>query len=97
LINSCETEEPVQSVAASEKTKGRLDVKPAGGRYAKLVALFDTEEVGSVLRVGAKSNFLRNVIERVVEAFITKAQAQQRRELFTTQAAPNTIVSWRSP
>lgn len=32
-----------------------------------LVALFDTEEIGSVLRVGAKSDFLKSVIERVVE------------------------------
>lgn len=45
------------------------------GRYAKLVALFDTEEVGSVLRVGAKSNFLRSVVERVTEAFVIKAAA----------------------
>lgn len=34
----------------------------------KLVALFDDEEIGSLLRQGAKGNFLPSVIERAVEA-----------------------------
>jgi aminopeptidase I len=34
----------------------------------KLVALFDDEEIGSLLRQGAKGNFLPSVIERTVEA-----------------------------
>lgn len=34
----------------------------------KLVALFDDEEIGSLLRQGAKGNFLPSVIERLVEA-----------------------------
>lgn len=33
-----------------------------------LVALFDTEEIGSGLRQGAKGNFMQTVIERVIEA-----------------------------
>ncbi|KAF5133180.1 Vacuolar aminopeptidase 1 [Metarhizium anisopliae] len=36
--------------------------------YIKLVALFDDEEIGSLLRQGARSNFLPIVIERTVEA-----------------------------
>ncbi|KAJ6438350.1 aspartyl aminopeptidase [Purpureocillium lavendulum] len=36
--------------------------------YIKLVALFDDEEIGSLLRQGAKSNFLPQVVERAVEA-----------------------------
>jgi aminopeptidase I len=36
--------------------------------YIKLVALFDDEEIGSLLRQGARSNFLPTVIERAVEA-----------------------------
>ncbi|KAL5614561.1 hypothetical protein BROUX41_004664 [Berkeleyomyces rouxiae] len=36
--------------------------------YIKLVALFDDEEIGSLLRQGAKGNFLPMVIERSVEA-----------------------------
>lgn len=34
----------------------------------KLVALFDDEEIGSLLRQGAKGNFLSSVIERTVES-----------------------------
>ncbi|KAF7550063.1 hypothetical protein G7Z17_g5978 [Cylindrodendrum hubeiense] len=34
----------------------------------KLVALFDDEEIGSLLRQGARGNFLPNIIERTVEA-----------------------------
>ena len=36
--------------------------------YIKLVALFDDEEIGSLLRQGAKGNFLPLVVERTVEA-----------------------------
>ncbi|KAI0122934.1 aminopeptidase I zinc metalloprotease-domain-containing protein [Xylariales sp. AK1849] len=39
----------------------------------KMVALFDDEEIGSLLRQGAKGNFLPLVIERSVEALSEKA------------------------
>ncbi|CAN8095145.1 unnamed protein product [Discula destructiva] len=39
----------------------------------KLVALFDDEEIGSLLRQGAKGNFLPSVVERTVEALTGKA------------------------
>lgn len=35
----------------------------------KLVALFDDEEIGSLLRQGARGNFLPNTIERIAETF----------------------------
>jgi aminopeptidase I len=35
----------------------------------KLVGMFDDEEVGSLLRQGARSNYLSSVIERITEAF----------------------------
>jgi len=37
----------------------------------KLVVLYDDEEIGSLLRQGAKGNFLPSVIERVAEALST--------------------------
>ncbi|KHO01435.1 vacuolar aspartyl aminopeptidase Lap4 [Metarhizium album ARSEF 1941] len=43
------------------------DNNPTDG-HIKLVALFDDEEIGSLLRQGARSNFLPIVIERTVEA-----------------------------
>lgn len=39
----------------------------------KLVALFDDEEIGSLLRQGARGNFLPSVIERTVEALSADA------------------------
>lgn len=36
--------------------------------YVKLVALFDDEEIGSLLRQGARGNFLPITIERIVES-----------------------------
>ena len=39
----------------------------------KLVALFDDEEIGSLLRQGARGNFLPSVVERTVEALSAKA------------------------
>lgn len=47
------------------------DAESDGG--IKLVALFDDEEIGSLLRQGAKGNFLPSVIERSVEALSSKA------------------------
>lgn len=37
-------------------------------KYIKLVALFDDEEIGSLLRQGARGNFLPLVVERAVES-----------------------------
>ena len=35
----------------------------------KMVGMFDDEEIGSLLRQGARSNFMGNIIERITEAF----------------------------
>ncbi|KAI1982264.1 vacuolar aminopeptidase 1 [Ophidiomyces ophidiicola] len=35
----------------------------------KMVGMFDDEEIGSLLRQGARSNYMSSVIERIVEAF----------------------------
>lgn len=40
--------------------------------YIKLVALFDDEEIGSLLRQGARGNFLPSTIERITEALNPK-------------------------
>lgn len=41
----------------------------ASSSQIKVVGLFDDEEIGSLLRQGARSNFLPTVIERVVDSF----------------------------
>jgi aminopeptidase I len=38
----------------------------------KMVGMFDDEEIGSLLRQGARSNFMSSVIERITEAFATE-------------------------
>ncbi|EEH42640.1 uncharacterized protein PADG_07460 [Paracoccidioides brasiliensis Pb18] len=35
----------------------------------KMVGMFDSEEIGSLLRQGARSNFMSSIIERIVETF----------------------------
>ncbi|KAF9874984.1 aminopeptidase I zinc metalloprotease [Colletotrichum karsti] len=50
------------------------DSDPADG-VIKLVALFDDEEIGSLLRQGARSNFLPLTIERAVESLTTHADS----------------------
>lgn len=37
----------------------------------KMVGMFDDEEIGSLLRQGANSNFMSSVMERITEAFAT--------------------------
>ena len=39
----------------------------------KIVGLFDDEEIGSLLRQGARSNFLPTIIERIVDSFAEKS------------------------
>ncbi|KAJ5647335.1 Vacuolar aspartyl aminopeptidase Lap4 [Penicillium lividum] len=39
----------------------------------KMVGMFDDEEIGSLLRQGAKSNFMGSVFERITEAFAKEA------------------------
>lgn len=41
----------------------------------KVVALFDNEEIGSLLRQGARGNFLPSTIERIVDSFAAPSNA----------------------
>ena len=57
-------------LASSENTTERDGSSPEDGSgIVKLVGLFDDEEIGSLLRQGARGNFLPTAMERVCEAF----------------------------
>jgi aminopeptidase I len=45
------------------------NTKSGDDSIIKLVSLFDDEEIGSLLRQGARGNFLPSTIERIVEVF----------------------------
>ncbi|KAF2689026.1 aspartyl aminopeptidase [Lentithecium fluviatile CBS 122367] len=49
-----------------------LNTSTVSSSQIKVVALFDDEEVGSLLRQGARGNFLPTVIERIVDEFADK-------------------------
>lgn len=53
-------------IAASESTSTRSSTTDG---ILKITALFDDEEIGSLLRQGARGNFLPATIERITEAF----------------------------
>jgi aminopeptidase I len=48
----------------------------ASSSQIRMVALFDDEEVGSLLRQGAHGNFLPSVMERIVEEFADAGKAK---------------------
>lgn len=50
-----------------------------------LVGVFDDEEIGSLLRQGAKGNFLPSVIERITESF-SESESSSSNLLFQTYA-----------
>ncbi|PSN74372.1 aspartyl aminopeptidase [Corynespora cassiicola Philippines] len=49
-----------------------LNTSISSSSQIKMVALFDDEEVGSLLRQGARGNFLPTVVERIVDEFAAK-------------------------
>ncbi|KAF2841528.1 hypothetical protein M501DRAFT_1000776 [Patellaria atrata CBS 101060] len=49
------------------------DSQTAESNQLKIVALFDDEEIGSLLRQGARGNFLPSIVERVVDTFANPA------------------------
>ncbi|KAA8647585.1 hypothetical protein EYZ11_004934 [Aspergillus tanneri] len=53
--------------AAQEALIASADDTSTGS--VKMVGMFDDEEIGSLLRQGARSNFMSSVIERITEAF----------------------------
>ncbi|MCJ1324312.1 hypothetical protein MMC10_000974 [Thelotrema lepadinum] len=55
--------------AAIEALLASTNSSKNSGSTINLVGLFDAEEVGSLLRQGARSNFLPSTIERIVDAF----------------------------
>ena len=55
--------------AAIEALLASTNGSKTSGSTINLVGLFDAEEVGSLLRQGARSNFLPSTIERIVDAF----------------------------
>lgn len=53
--------------AAQEALLASPDEQSPG--IVKMVGMFDDEEIGSLLRQGARSNYMSSVIERITEAF----------------------------
>jgi aminopeptidase I len=59
----------------------------------KLVGLFDDEEIGSLLRQGARGNFLPTVVERVTEAFVSDKTPASGPGLYGQAYANSFLVS----
>ncbi|KAJ5099575.1 hypothetical protein N7532_006576 [Penicillium argentinense] len=53
--------------AAQEALIASEDTTSTG--TVKMIGMFDDEEIGSLLRQGARSNFMSSIIERITEAF----------------------------
>lgn len=67
LISACRIDDKLCCYAAQEALIASPDDASSG--VVKMVGMFDDEEVGSLLRQGARSNFMSSVIERIAEAF----------------------------
>ncbi len=71
LISAGRIDDKICSWAALMGLLGARDNETSG--VIRMVALFDDEEIGSLLRQGAKGNFLPLTIERAVEALCSSA------------------------
>lgn len=74
--------------AAQEALLASSDSTSSG--IVKMVGMFDDEEIGSLLRQGAKSNYMGSVIERITEAF---AKDNYGPNLLSQTAANSFLVS----
>lgn len=74
--------------AAQEALLASPDAASPG--LVKLVGMFDDEEVGSLLRQGAKSTYMSSVIERIAEAF---AEGSYGPNLYNQTVANSFMVS----
>ncbi|RAK80415.1 M18 family aminopeptidase [Aspergillus fijiensis CBS 313.89] len=59
----------------------------------KMVGMFDDEEIGSLLRQGARSNFMSSILERITEAFADPAAAAYGPNLLSQTVANSFLVS----
>lgn len=66
-------DDKVCSWAAVEGLLASAASPPEDDGIIKLVAVFDDEEIGSLLRQGARGNFLPTVIERITESFASSS------------------------
>ena len=57
----------------------------------KMVGCFDDEEIGSLLRQGARSNFMSSVIERLCEATAEATDGKANRSLENIRCGPNLL------
>ncbi|KAH8588792.1 putative vacuolar aminopeptidase 1 [Bisporella sp. PMI_857] len=69
LISAGRIDDKVCSWAAVEGLLASAADPVEGDGIVKLVGVFDDEEIGSLLRQGARGNFLPSVIERITESF----------------------------
>lgn len=67
MIFACRIDDKLCCYAAQEALLASPDDASSG--IVKMVGMFDDEEVGSLLRQGARSNFMSSVMERITEAF----------------------------
>ena len=67
LISACRIDDKLCCYAAQEALLASPDDASPG--VVKMVGMFDGEEIGSLLRQGARSNFMSSVIERITESF----------------------------
>ncbi|KAL9110727.1 MAG: hypothetical protein Q9227_004719 [Pyrenula ochraceoflavens] len=65
----------------------------ASSGIVKMVGCFDDEEIGSLLRQGARSNFMGSTIERICEATASSANVECGANLFNQTLANSFMVS----
>ncbi|KAL2760386.1 hypothetical protein ACRALDRAFT_2039034 [Sodiomyces alcalophilus JCM 7366] len=61
--------------------------------HIKLVALFDNEEIGSLLRQGARGNFLPQTIERAVESLASSSSTSVGTDVMARTYAASFLLS----
>ncbi|RCI15927.1 hypothetical protein L249_2034 [Ophiocordyceps polyrhachis-furcata BCC 54312] len=73
FISSSRLDDQLCSWSAMVALLAAEDDEKAG--HVRLVALFDNEEIGSLLRQGARSNFLPLLVERTIEALSSSSSS----------------------
>ncbi|KAL9094359.1 MAG: hypothetical protein Q9165_003209 [Trypethelium subeluteriae] len=82
----------ISSSSSTPSSSSTENHAPSSTKTLKVVGLFDNEEIGSLLRQGARSNFLPETISRITEALSQSSSSSSSPSSLTARTLANSFL-----